>query len=913
MGRIQSSVGLVTGLQIEDTVKQLMALAAQPRDTLALRQKAVQAQQAAVTDLTALVLGVQLAIGRFKTSTLFDTKAVTSSHPDLLTATASAEVPNGQYQFIPYRLAQTHQLLSSGVAARDQALGAGSLTIRYGGHVNQAASLDDLNAGAGVARGKIKITDRNGASAVIDLAGTQTIDDVLSAINGSDDIDVEASAVGDRIRLVDSSGGALNLRVQEVSGGTAAADLGLGGINVAASQVDGQDIVQLFEGLSLDQLNDGAGIGLRPELPELELTFRDGSTLSLDLDPTGQTAPRTLGDILARLNAADPGRLQAAISADGDRIELTDLTGGGGTFSVANSLGGNVAEELGLTAAAVGGTLAGNRIFSGLKTTLLGSLGGGTGLGALGGLSLTDRSGATAVVDLSGAQTLDDVISAINAAGLDIQADYNAARSGLQLTDTSGATVSNLIASDADATGTATKLGLTASVADNEINGSSLARQTVSRNTRLDSYNGGQGVGTGSFLITDSSGVSGAVNLATLQAETIGDVIDAINSLPAGVEARINDAGDGLILIDTAGGTGRLNVTQVGSGTAAKDLGILGQAEDVVIGGQTVQALDGSTTFTVTIDADDTLDDLVTKINALGANVTAGVLTAGSGSLRHHLTLLSGQSGKAGELLVDGSGAGLTFADLASAQDAVLQYGTGLAAIRYSSDDNQFDDVVEGLDITLTGQSLERVTVNVDQTSEGAAGALQTLVDNYNKMREKLAAYTALDIEAGTKGTLFGSSEALRIDAELSRLITGRYFGVGEVQSLGELGISLDDKGMLSFDKARFDARYAADPEAVEEFFTDEQMGFAAKADKILERLVGRDSSMLVNRAEVLNRQNEEFTERIEAWDGRLERRRERLLNEFFRLELAVGRIRESLTAISQIQPIAPFTGTAGI
>jgi flagellar hook-associated protein 2 len=561
----------------------------------------------------------------------------------------------------------------------------------------------------------------------------------------------------------------------------------------------------------------------------------------------------------------------------------------------------------------VGGTLAGNRIFSGLKTTLLGSLGGGTGLGALGGLSLTDRSGATAVVDLSGAQTLDDVISAINAAGLDIQADYNAARSGLQLTDNSGATVSNLIASDADATGTATKLGLTASVADNEINGSSLARQTVSRNTRLDSYNGGQGVGTGSFLITDSSGVSGAVNLATLQAETIGDVIDAINSLPAGVEARINDAGDGLILIDTAGGTGRLNVTQVGSGTAAKDLGILGQAEDVVIGGQTVQALDGSTTFTVTIDADDTLDDLVTKINALGANVTAGVLTAGSGSLRHHLTLLSGQSGKAGELLVDGSGAGLTFADLASAQDAVLQYGTGLAAIRYSSDDNQFDDVIEGLDITLTGQSLERVTVNVDQTSEGAAGALQTLVDNYNKMREKLAAYTALDIEAGTKGTLFGSSEALRIDAELSRLITGRYFGVGEVQSLGELGISLDDKGMLSFDKARFDARYAADPEAVEEFFTDEQMGFAAKADKILERLVGRDSSMLVNRAEVLNRQNEEFTERIEAWDGRLERRRERLLNEFFRLELAVGRIRESLTAISQIQPIAPFTGTAGI
>jgi flagellar hook-associated protein 2 len=362
------------------------------------------------------------------------------------------------------------------------------------------------------------------------------------------------------------------------------------------------------------------------------------------------------------------------------------------------------------------------------------------------------------------------------------------------------------------------------------------------------------------------------------------------------------------VLIDTAGGAGRLNVTQVGAGTAAADLHILGDAVDALIGGQTVQAIDGTTTYTVAIDADDTLDDLVAKINDLDAHVTAGVLTAGSGSLKHHLSLLSGQSGKAGELLVDGAGAGLLFQDLAPAQDAVLQFGSGLAAILYSSDDNQFDDVVEGLDVTIHGESIDPVLVNVDQTGESAAGALQTLVDNYNKLREKLALYTALDLEAGTKGTLFGSSEALRIDTELSDVLTDRYFGVGEVQSLAELGISIDDKGMLAFDKTRFDDRYADDPDAVLEFFTDEEIGFAAKADKVLERLVGRDNSTLVNRAEVLNRQNEDFTQRIGIWDGRLERQRERLLNQFFRLELVVSRIRNSLTAISQIQALPPLT-----
>jgi flagellar hook-associated protein 2 len=911
MGRIQSSVGLVTGIQIEETVNQLMQLAAQPRETLAARQKVLQAEQAAVTDLTALTLGVQLAIRRFKAADLFGHKTVASSDATLLTATASSTTPNGQYQFVPYRLAQTHHAISSGLAARDEALGAGSLSFRFGGQVNQGVSLDDLNAGSGVARGKIKITDRSGASAVIDLSSAQTIDDVLAAINASDAIDVEASAVGDRIRLTDSSGGLANLRVQEVSGGTTAADLGLGGLSVAADQATGQDIVRLFAGLDLGRLNDGNGLSLRPELADLQITFQDGSSLEIDLDPTGEATPHTLGEIIDRINAADPARLQAAISADGERIVLTDLTTGSGAFAVASPLGGTVAEELGLVTAATGGTLIGARLLSGLKTTLVSSLGGGSGLGTLGTIDLTDRSGATATVNLAGAETLDDVIALVNAAGIGLRAEYNAARNGLSLVDTTGATVSNLVAADGDATGTATKLGLAGNVAAGEISGGSLARQVTSRSTLLDSLNAGGGVGSGTILLTDSAGSSASINLGLLDAETIGDVIDAINGLSIGVEARINDAGDGIVLVDTAGGASQLTVSDVGTGTAARDLAIRGQGDQITVGGQSVQGIDGTTTVTIQIDADDTLDDLVAKINALDAGVTAGVLSGGSGSLRHHLTLQSGTTGKAGELLIDGSGAGLAFADLASAQDAVLQLGTGLAATLFTSPTNKFDDLIDGLDVTITGQSTDPVTVSVTQTGEAAAAAIQTFVDNYNKLREKLDAYNAFDPAAGTKGTLFGSSETLRIDTEVSRLITNRYFGLGDVQSLAELGVSVDDQGKLAFDKTKFQTRYATDPDAVVEFFTNETSGFAAKADAAIERLVGRDNSLLATRALVLARQVEDTSGRILKWDDRLERQRERLLNQFFRLELVVSRIRDSLSAISQIQPIAPLASSS--
>ena len=64
--------------------------------------------------------------------------------------------------------------------ASDQALGGGTFSFRFGGQVDTALNLDDLNGGAGVARGQIRITDRSGGSAVVDLRYVQTIDDVLA-------------------------------------------------------------------------------------------------------------------------------------------------------------------------------------------------------------------------------------------------------------------------------------------------------------------------------------------------------------------------------------------------------------------------------------------------------------------------------------------------------------------------------------------------------------------------------------------------------------------------------------------------------------------------------------------------------------------------------------------------------------
>lgn len=105
-------------------------------------------------------------------------------------------------------------------------------------------NLASLNGGLGVAAGSIRITDRSGQSAVIDLGPATTVQDAINRINAAN-VGVEAriNRAGTGLTLVDSSGGAGALTVEEVNGGTTAADLGIAGSRFA-STLEGTAVAQ---------------------------------------------------------------------------------------------------------------------------------------------------------------------------------------------------------------------------------------------------------------------------------------------------------------------------------------------------------------------------------------------------------------------------------------------------------------------------------------------------------------------------------------------------------------------------------------------------------------------------------------------------------------------------------------------
>ncbi len=702
MARISSSIGLVTGLKIDETVTQLLAVAARPRDLLKNRTDGLKQQQLALDALGSRLLSFQFSANKLKATSVFTAREVSSSKPEVLQvalpATGTAAV--GSFQIRPLQTASAQQLVSQAFDAATTALGSGTFSFRFGGFLDRGISLDQLNGGAGVPRGKIRITDRNGDTAVIDLTFARTVDDVLGAINSNVDVAVSASTDGDSFTLADTSGGSGNLTVAEVAGGSTAARLGLAGVSVAANQATGGDVFRLHAGTKLTSLNDGNGVRISAAgIGDLDVNFSDGASLAIDLHDAV-----TLGDVLTQINAAAPTKLSAAISADGNRIELADLTVGVSDFAVANGVTGTAATDLGIATTTTGATIAGSRLVSGLRDTLLASLNGGAGVGTLGQIQITDRNGGAATIDLAAAETIGDVIDLIGASAAQVTAAVNPARNGLIITDTSGGS-GNLVVADGDAANSATKLGIAISSAAGSVNSGALRRQSVSEATLLSSLNGGKGIVLGDIRVTDSDGVTKSADLNSVgsEARTVGDVIDGINALTNGVEARINDAGDGILLVDTAGGIGTLGVKDL-SGDVAKSLNLTRASKTIDVGGTPTQVVDGTASFPIEL----------ADLEVSSAAIPLSSLNGGSGVATGDILITDSTGIKSLALDLNGADAGITtIGQLIDAINArATAGGVGVTA--------RINDAGTGIQLEDTAGGVKKLTVK-DLNSSAAA------------------------------------------------------------------------------------------------------------------------------------------------------------------------------------------------
>ena len=589
-------------------------------------------------------------------------------------------------------------------------------------------------------------------------------------------------------------------------------------------------------------------------------------------------------------------------SIDGTRLVVTDKSGGtSNSFSLTSEYGSQALQDLGLDGTPDGGTITGRALLAGPQDVLLSSLNGGQGLGTLGEIDITNRSSSTPVtVDLAGAETLGDVVDLIDEASAGVTAQINAANDGIELTDTSGGS-GNLVVADTpgQTADTAEALGIAVNGAVGSVN-SDLHLQTVSANTLLSTYNGGAGVAPGTLTIIDSNGNQSTVDLDSSSIQTIGDVIRAINNSCKNVTASINAEGDGIALTETNPGSGQLTVEE-GDSTTAADLHLLNQkAVTSTDQGVTTQTIDGSSTYTVQWDNTATLSDVLGQIQALNAGVNAQIIGDGADS-PFQLSLSSKQSGTAGAMVMDASQANFTLNQVVSPQNALLRMGGGVSAgsgALITSSSNTFNNVLTGASLTINQPSDEPVQVTVAQSDSSLVSTVQTLVDGYNTFHSTLQQLTAYNTTTNTGSALTDDPAALNLDMGLSNLLSGS-FGSGSVTSPADVGITVNSDGTLSFNQTVLQQEFAADPTAVQDFFTTAKTGFATKLDQTIQQLAGTQNSVLADRLQALQDTVTQNQAQITQLNQHLANEQQDMLNEFYQMELAIEKMQSNSSIIT--------------
>lgn len=340
--------------------------------------------------------------------------------------------------------------------------------------------------------------------------------------------------------------------------------------------------------------------------------------------------------------------------------------------------------------------------------------------------------------------------------------------------------------------------------------------------------------------------------------------------------------------------------------------GYFASAADTV-GAGTLRITQGAASFSLSIDAGDTLADLLDAINEAEDNtgVKAAIINVddGLGGTESKLVFTSTSTGEdnaitievdedandvfndAGDLDTSGLSrlinANLT--ELNGALDGQLKVDQQLV----SSSNNSFSGVIDG--VTITGLSVgagETLDVSLNQ------GAVRTLVtsfvESYNNLVEVFNELSFFDPGTDTAGALLGDATLRGVQSSLRQSISSQVSGLSiSFKSLAEIGITTDTDGQLLLDDEIFDDRLNNNFDDLGQLFASEN-GLATTLDTIIEGYIGT-SGIIEGKTSGIQSSIDDITDQREALSLRLDALQSRLLSQFTALDTLVS----SLTATS--------------
>ncbi|MCF7362838.1 flagellar filament capping protein FliD [Vibrio diazotrophicus] len=310
---------------------------------------------------------------------------------------------------------------------------------------------------------------------------------------------------------------------------------------------------------------------------------------------------------------------------------------------------------------------------------------------------------------------------------------------------------------------------------------------------------------------------------------------------------------------------------------------------------------DGKTTLTVNFDgvdkeitlgaeADDDGDGNVSyqeMVNYFNKTMDGGVsasLVRSSGDMK--LLFSSEETGVANQFTVTASHADTGELDafttanqkvIKEGRDAIIWMGDYGSGIELTNSSNTFENVVNGVDITIAKANAagdDTTNFSIGPDSAATIETLNEFVAAYNEALKVLNEATRSGSETEERGVLASDGSIRGITSELKNLIRTSYNGV----SLFEVGLSLNKEGELELDAEKFDE--ASELYDLDAIFVGEG-GLFKTMESTVEKYADYNTGSLKTKRDRNSLQQERVNDKLDELDTKYEMYYRRYLTQF--------------------------------
>lgn len=286
----------------------------------------------------------------------------------------------------------------------------------------------------------------------------------------------------------------------------------------------------------------------------------------------------------------------------------------------------------------------------------------------------------------------------------------------------------------------------------------------------------------------------------------------------------------------------------------------------------------------ITIDnTNNTLDGLAQTINSANIGVTASVINDASGA---RLAIVSNTSGAPGDLTVTPSSSEINFTKAVTGANASLT----VDGIPISSSTNTITSAIPGVTLNLNSQSPGTpVTIGVAPDGTDAASAVNSFVTSYNQLVTDLNTQFAVDPSTNTAGPLASDSTLSLVQ---SQILSGAAFsstGNGNINSLSDLGITLNNDGTLSANSGTLASAVQNNPANVQAFFGSATAGsFGSNLNQVLNNLATPATGAVAVDMTGLRQQQTDLTQQISDFQNQMNVQEQQLTTQFNQVDVTL-------------------------